>query len=113
MSDLISRQDAIRAIKSDMDGYSDKMSDVIRDGIIYTLNSLQSRSVPDWIPVTEALPKECEKVLCMGSKGGWYISEIFIVRGVPEWHMSSSQQRPKPVAWMPLPEPYKEEKHEN
>ena len=61
----------------------------------------------EWIPVSERLPEEGRSVLvCFRSQGGMAqaVSERFNISG--EWRWSALGGR-KPLAWQPLPEPYK------
>ena len=61
----------------------------------------------EWISVKVALPEEGRSVLvCFKSQGGMAqaVSERFNVSG--EWIWSALGGR-KPLAWMPLPKPYK------
>ena len=60
----------------------------------------------NWIPVTENLPEDGERVLITHKGGvsfGWY-NGIYWERG------ASTKHRPLQtvIAWMPLPTPYKE-----
>jgi hypothetical protein len=64
---------------------------------------------PHWIPVAERLPEDDTVVLVCGKGGGVYTaihnnSKTWI-RGW--WKMNSKNHHCNPVAWMPLPEPYK------
>jgi len=61
----------------------------------------------EWIPVSERLPKKIDDVLAYGGVDmfvAWYSSE-------GEWNSTdNSFERDTPIiAWLPLPEPYKEE----
>lgn len=98
MNDLVSRQAAIDAL----------------DGVMFpedpfrTWAKVAIRSVPpaqQWIPCSERLPEVNERCLCtyefnegtcvdfgLYTKRGWFVSGV--------------------TAWMPLPEPYKEERSE-
>ena len=66
-----------------------------------------------WIPVSERLPKEGETVLvCYQAQGG-------VAHSVCEWFdipnrgiVWSTLCGKEPIAWMPLPEPYKAESEE-
>ena len=51
---------------------------------------------PRWIPVTESLPEEHEEVLTYDS-----------VFGITFDSIRNGKWRKQPVAWMPLPTPYK------
>lgn len=93
MSDLISRQAAIEAA-FEWDG-----TELIED-VLSRIPAAQQ-----WIPVTERLPKREQYYIitygelvttCHWFKGSWYGI------GDPE----------RVTAWMPLPEPYKEEQDE-
>ena len=64
---------------------------------------------PHWIPVTQALPEDDTIVLVCGKGGGIYTaihnnSKTWI-RGW--WKMNSKNHQCNPIAWMPLPEPFK------
>lgn len=62
-----------------------------------------------WIPVSERLPEDDETVLCTLSWGG---VQEFKFMG-KRWYGSGSTQPVRSdyiLAWMPLPEPYKEER---
>ena len=68
-----------------------------------------------WISIDDRLPKtdENRKYLVCGRKGGIYIAEFICntVSGTPlktHWWNAQGRYCPNPIAWMPLPEPYKE-----
>ena len=71
--------------------------------------------VGEWIPCSERLPKmdKNRKYLVCGEKGGIYIAE-FVCNDVHGeslgmyWWSAKGRYCPNPIAWMPLPEPYKE-----
>ena len=74
---------------------------------IEALNMAISALKGGWIPVKVALPEEGRSVLvCFKSQGGMAqaVSERFNISG--EWRWSALGGR-KPLAWQPLPEPYK------
>ena len=56
---------------------------------------------PRWIPVTEALPKNYEQTICIDSRGKMMIG----MYGEYGWTFPCYMT--EPVAWMPLPEPYR------
>lgn len=63
------------------------------------------RNIPRWIPCSERLPeKNCR---CLTTNDAWGAFEV-------DWNAWIDGQwlypNEEPVAWMPLPEPYEEEK---
>ena len=95
MSDLINRQDAIDALSEDIMG-----------GLNYRriLQSLPSADkLTGWISVSERSPEKngCYLVSTTGENN--YIVDIaYYIEGM--WHKASRIK-----AWMPLPEPYRED----
>lgn len=65
---------------------------------------------PHWIPVTQALPEDDTVVLVCGKSGGIYTAiynnSKAWVKGW--WKMNSKNHHCNPIAWMSLPESYKE-----
>lgn len=124
--DLISRQaaigHAISGLTREIDGERWIRVAEVRESL-KTMPSAQR-----WIPVSERLPKDETKVLVTvffhGVKdysGGWnaHIKPSFYVDIAEhyddEWHSDSDEykiarNRHEVIAWMPLPEPYKEDK---
>lgn len=62
----------------------------------------------EWIPVSERLPEKGKQVLCCNRKGSVFTSAITY----KDTRMIAFGQHCDVIAWMPLPEPYKEVKHE-
>lgn len=72
----------------------------------------QDEKENDWIPVSERLPKKCEDVLtsvkftgCLGRYGTF--KKIGHIDYYGKW--SGDCSGGEVIAWMPLPEPYKED----
>lgn len=64
-----------------------------------------------WIPVSEHLPPKDKLVLWCGKRGGMFIgSLIFYYEQRQEVYcdVPNSRSNRTGIAWMPLPEPYKE-----
>lgn len=85
------------------------------DGWIEQERTALLKSIPKWIPVTERLPKEFEFVLCWYEYYHWLKEKIlpeygigYIINGRWGGDVSSGKDC-KVLAWMPLPEPPKEE----
>lgn len=86
------------------------------DGIAIheAIDMLRSQLEPHWIPCSEMLPAYGEDVLL---SVGEYCTVGHIVPVNDEeqyhWYFSGWYHLPNDVtAWMPLPEPYKEDEHE-
>lgn len=83
--------------------------------------SLDTFTVPQWIPCKDHLPLfDFTDVLLLyhdkrcGCEDDYYIIQAYMVRG--QWRPAfriedSDMESMEPVAWMPLPEPYKEEQN--
>lgn len=98
LTDIISRADAIDAFWED--------SDIRTAEVRATIKALPSASA-DWIPCSERLPEE----------DGWYLVTVRGYETVTDvslysadgsaWGDVSTKQ--KVIAWMPLPNPYRED----
>ena len=120
MSDLISRQKAIEALRecevveSDNFTRTDPVSMMAVATIANCIEAIMelpsAESERKWIPVTEALPKMKEVVLITNGKGhvrcGKY-QGIFDNKNYRwRWKHKTLEEV---LAWMPLPESYKDE----
>ena len=109
MDDLISRQAAIDALGEEPEVWSgkDEYGQGLNNQWHYDVNALKAvPSAQRWIPVTERLPDEDGRYLVTCKTWGMWVVDWNI------WH-----NEPKPswlweqgvTAWMPLPEPYRED----
>lgn len=78
-----------------------------RDSLIVAVQlAFEALSEPHWIPVTEGLPKKCNTTYLATvdyGEHGMAVGQRFFFGDNIGWNDKSV------VAWMPLPEPYKEE----
>lgn len=110
--DLISKKDLInRLIPKYRDGIPDEYDRGANDMLEEVIEAVEEFSAQNkWIPCSERLPEEWESVLaCYKSQGGMVqcVTERFknIIDPSNCW---SGMFGRKPIAWQPLPEPYKE-----
>ena len=122
MSDLISRQAVLDKFKSlcDVCGDGEKYNGVmcrccsLDDGICIVEDIPSAEPERKWIPVTEALPKDMDRLLATivrpnGSKrvrSGDYFKGYFMMDNGDTWNETDKEI----LAWMPLVEPYRGEK---
>ena len=118
MDDLISRKAAIEALVelwiskpfknpalSEVKSCIDALPPVQPEMLACGEGVLHSKVEPRWIPVTERLPEKGQK--CLVSDRGRITIDVFLGRGgVYNWQFYLRDYE----AWMPLPEPYTEEK---
>ena len=98
MDDLISRQAAIDALDTGLWG-------VEWDKALATAMLKDLPSAQQWIPVSEMLPEVGETVLLACKEYGFNCCE-YMTQKIGIYNTNCGNI----VAWMPLPEPYKEEK---
>ena len=93
----VDKDELIKALRYDRNQYEKGFEDGIAQ-------------MTKWIPCSEKLPKEFESILvCYKSQGGiaQAVSErLTNMDGSNRW---SALAGAEPIAWMPLPEPYKAE----
>lgn len=97
MSDLISRDDALKAID-----YKRKIANIdgriLLDEVEDRIRELPSAEA-EWIPCdTSGMPPEGEAVLMSDGKSVWIDETVAWWGYRPDW---------SGMAWMPMPEPYK------
>ena len=73
-------------------------------GMITAIEMKHDELVPKWIPVTEALPNDRQKVLCVNKHG-----EMMVGGYMTDYGMTFPCYFEKPIAWMPLVEPWRGE----
>ena len=121
MSDLISRQAAIRWVKTECNPYGNPTLD-FESGkkVIEHLEQMPSAQPEQrWIPCSERLPEVYKDVLiCWDFKGN---REVLIgnmysdgtFHGYDDEYLTHNGRKyRKAVAWMPLPEPYRRMRNE-
>lgn len=90
-------------------------------GMICAIGVENDRQERKWIPVTERLPEHdfTDVLVCMrdmhkGCEDDYYFVSAYIVRG--QWkqtlRIADDLSDLKVIAWMPCPEPYREENNE-
>ena len=103
MADLIYRQAAIDAIMRYANSGMRRTRDIVE----------KLPSAPQWIPINERLPEEGKPVLgtfVFQDGNGCLTTERIVIGGKERWSASGGL---KPIAWMPLPEPYRAERRED
>ena len=111
MDDLISREDAIRWVKTECNPYGKPTLD-FENGkkVIEHLEQMPSAQPEQrWIPCSERLPEVGQDILM--SVGGMYTAEGCL-REDGDWEQfrwDTIQRKDMVGAWMPLPEPYEAE----
>ena len=127
MTDYIERQAAIDAVEY----ITSSMSVCVNSDECHGMKRMQMYAVIElsnlpsaqpeqrWIPCSERLPELDEdgysrKVLaCFGNFSGCEILEYRVTEGIGKWYIGDMDEAPEDIgvmvlAWMPLPEPYKE-----
>lgn len=126
MSDLIKRSDAIRALNREKSDWNCDYNVPI-DNCIKRLNKVKSADRPqEWIPCSERLPEEYEwlgtrkfgttksdevYVTFESPKGERFCKHLSFQNGELSRHdqlvIDALAKGSKPIAWMPLPNPWK------
>ena len=112
-TDLISRQAAIEINQS----YHGQMPNEVNHRIWKEINELPSaQPEPQWIPCSERLPEDVEigeeyPTVIFCTKDNVYVGFYEYYLG-GRWWAAEDYTVDKVIAWMPLPEPYQENKDE-
>ena len=109
MSDPIERQAAMNVVKRLMG--DSELSRTVQTG----LHILPSAHSPNWIPLSEKFPQEDEDVLLQfpSNQGvGYYEDGDWMINTGDGIYSIIGYNEEKPIAWMPLPQPYEGEDNE-
>ena len=124
MDDLISRKEAIEKIEShtrvgdelypltDTDKILNHAFEIAAS-CVYNLPSAQPEQ--RWIPCSERLPEDEQPILFSTTTGRVHQGRFHRDNSVNRWYSSLDKMRAYNNvvnAWMPLPEPYKEDDHD-
>ena len=110
MSDLINREDVDKAIRTicNLCGEEKRNNGVMcgacnLDSFVRDYDDIPSAE-PErrWIPFDVALPKNRQKVLCVNKH-----DEMMVGGYMSDYGMTFPCYFEKPIAWMPLPEPWR------
>lgn len=128
MNDLIRRQDAIEYFMTntnwhDEEGYPIEDAEDKRALLTDYFNGIPSAQQEQrWIPCSERLPEkegwyittvESEKTRKRRIENDLFAIDIAISHGNTPYKFCKDGYRQKTIAWMPLPEPYKQEEGES
>ena len=119
--DMIYRQDAIDALNDEFTVIGKTNAIVVQDYIRRVNNRLHAlpSAQPEqrWIPCSERFPEEDDYKSCIECLDGavWYLTENgtmglgYYYKSTKEWSTTGDLKTDgKVIAWMPLPEPYRE-----
>lgn len=117
--DAVSRKDCLNALSHmmDIDGFRDGWA-VSRSNVECMLKSMPSVTPKEqgWIPCSKKSPEEKESIYWVCASGGYQCQARWTddkfglgVHTTWGWHFLDCPQYDKITAWMPLPEPYREE----
>lgn len=116
-------EEAIKLVK-EVTGMSLPWGDAHYEALQMAIKALEQSTIkPDWILCSDRLPEidsdgYSDKVLvCYQNFTGVEICEYRVIDGMGKWYIGDMDDSPEDLgivvlAWMPLPEPYKEESEE-
>lgn len=107
---MIDTKEAIETLKELNENYFSDDFDDANEAIILAIQALEKQINNGWIPVSERLPKETERILV--TLKNECVCECFWINGafkhVDSWKMREFEVNNPVIAWQPLPLPYKE-----
>ena len=113
----MTNEEAIEVLAQDLPCETDED---LSEAMTQAIEALEKQEKTGWIPVSERLPKEENKSYWICTDSGYQyecrwtnINHIWTNLTTDwHWHIMDVPQYSKVVAWMPLPEPYKEADYE-
>ena len=135
MDDLVSRQDVIDALMNDADWADaiptikslpssepttkciaqiridrDDLQDLVNEKVNEIVDMMSEPKTGKWIPISEKLPETGDSILVTYSDGE--VGIVWSARPKVWGKYEKANNLIFPVAWMPLPEPYREDGEE-
>ena len=105
---MINRQKLIEAVEKEYYKFIDDDADVAHNRAIYDVIEIINSQPPadPWIPCSERLPKLGQ--ICLVTRANWFGKPRIEIAGywLDGWRIKGHNT--DILAWMPLPEPYKE-----
>lgn len=110
----VDKEELIKALSYDRNQYQKGYADGYADAKV-------ERKTGKWIPCSERLPNDADYKECSAFSGGavWYFTDKgemglgYCYTSIKEWEtIDEWSPYGKVIAWMPLPEPYKENEYE-
>ena len=107
MSDLIKREDAIKALSEAFGECEPCDKEETIDIAVTTVKEIPSADRPQgWIPCSERLPESQGYYTCTFKDGSKY-KRASAVKWSNGWQLTGTRSYWTVLAWMPLPEPWK------
>ena len=121
--DVINFLNQVRKILLDDKSWLESTIQPINEAFDMAISALKEQTLPSaqpephWIPVSERLPEEDDYKSCMECLDGavWYFTKNgtmglgYYYKSTKEWSTTDDLKTDgKVVAWMPLPEPYRD-----
>ena len=103
--DAISRQAALNVVHKYFEHYLQLNDDICLDGL-RSLPSIEPKEKTEWILVSERLPEINKEVIVTDIETIDTYTSCYLADGY--WRCDNGPFKDRIIAWMPLPEPYKE-----